>query len=171
MNTQNGKPQIFSPRQLAVLVDRHAARLVLYARQICGDPEDVVQEAFLELMEQPGQPENVIAWLFQVVRNRALDRVRTTARRNRKHVDILANRTAWLTPVVDSQLDAETVTDSLKELDGELREIITARIWGELSFEEIGELTGTSSSTAHRRYVEGLELLREKLGATCPKKT
>lgn len=160
-----------TPRQLAALVDRHAARLVLYARQICNEPEDVVQEAFLELMEQPAQPENVIAWLFRVVRNRALDRVRMVARRQGKHEELSSTRAAWLTSSVDSQLDAETVTESMKELAGDLREIITARIWGELSFEEIGELIGTSSSTAHRRYVEGLELLREKLGATCPKKS
>ena len=75
----------------------------------------------------------------------------------------------WLIVNLDSQLDAATVADSLKELDADLRVIITARIWGELSFQQIGELRGTSSSTAHRRYVEGLELLREKLGATCPK--
>lgn len=171
VNTEHGHPQNISPRQLAAFVDRHAARLVLYARQICGDPEDVVQEAFLELMEQPARPENVTAWLFRVVRNRASDRARTAARRRRKHDEISSDRAVWLTSNVDSQLDAEMVTESMKELAGDLREIITARIWGELSFEEIGELIGTSSSTAHRRYVEGLELLRETLGATCPKKT
>lgn len=171
VNSRNRNLLSTSPRQLSALVDRHAARLVLYARQICSEPEDVVQEAFLELIEQPERPENLAAWLFRVVRNRALDRARTAARRRRKHDEILSGRAAWLTSTVDSQLDAETVTKLLGELAVDLREIITARIWGELSFEEIGELIGTSSSTAHRRYVEGLELLREKLGVTCLKKT
>ena len=108
------------------------------------------------------------AWLFRVVRNRALDRVRSSRRRQVRHAAAAPNST-WLTVNLDSQLDAATVADSLKELHADFREIITARIWGELSFEQIGELIGTSSSTAHRRYVEGLELLREKLGATCPK--
>ena len=38
------------PEQLGELVDRHAAALVLYARQWCACPEDVVQTAFLKLV-------------------------------------------------------------------------------------------------------------------------
>lgn len=157
-----------SARQLAEFVDRHGPGLVLYARQICDEPEDVVQEAFLEFMEQSAQPENVAAWLFRVVRNRALDRVRSSRRRKKRDA-AASSADEWLTVNFDGPLDAATVTESLKELEADFREIITARIWGELSFEQIGELIGISSSTAHRRYVEGLELLREKLGATCPK--
>lgn len=119
-------------------------------------------------MEQPTHPKSIPAWLFRVVRNRALDRVRSSQRRENRH-RAAADAEQWLTVNIDSRLDATTVTESLKELDANFREIITARIWGELSFEQIGEVVGTSSSTAHRRYVEGLELLREKLGATCPK--
>ncbi|MDA0590384.1 MAG: sigma factor [Planctomycetota bacterium] len=72
MNSRNRNPLSTSPRLLSDLVDRHAARLVLYARQICSEPEDVVQEAFLELFEPPVQPENLTAWLFRVVRNRLM---------------------------------------------------------------------------------------------------
>lgn len=168
MNTRNSSSEA-AARQLATLVDQHAARLVLYARQICNDPEDVVQEAFLTFIEQPDTPEYVTAWLFRVVRNRALDRVRAADRRNRKHQEHATRTETWLTSTLDSQLDAETVTEALKELDTDLREIITARIWGELSFEHIAELIGISSSTAHRRYAEGLQLLRTAMGATCPK--
>jgi len=35
------------PTFLGRLIDRHAAALVLYARQWCAAPEDVVQDAFL----------------------------------------------------------------------------------------------------------------------------
>jgi len=168
VNRRNDQTPAISARQLAELVDRHGPALVLYARQICTEPEDVVQEAFLEFMEQPTCPESVPAWLFRVVRNRALDRVRSSKRRENRHREVAGDE-QWLTVNIDSRLDAATVAESLKELDANFREIITARIWGELSFEQIGELVGTSSSTAHRRYVEGLELLREKLGATCPK--
>jgi RNA polymerase sigma-70 factor (ECF subfamily) len=38
-----------------------------------------------------------------------------------------------------------------------------------LTFEQIGELTGVSSSTAHRRYLAGLSALRERLRVPCPK--
>lgn len=165
---RNDQTPADSARLLAELVDRHGPGLVLYARQICDEPEDVVQEAFLEFMEQSTRPDNVAAWLFRVVRNRALDRVRSSQRWKKRHAAASSSK-EWLTINFDGPLDAATVTEALKELDADFREIITARIWGELSFDQIRDLLGTSSSTAHRRYVEGLELLREKLGAACPK--
>jgi DNA-directed RNA polymerase specialized sigma24 family protein len=50
----------------------------------------------------------------------------------------------------------------------EQRETLVAHLWGGLTFEQIGELTGVSSSTAHRRYLAGLSALRERLRVTCP---
>jgi len=53
----------------------------------------------------------------------------------------------------------------------EQREVIVAHVWGGLSFEQIGELIGSSASTAHRWYVAGLTLLRERMGVPCPSKS
>ena len=55
------------------LLDEHGAGLVLYARQWCNAPEDVVQEAVLQLMRQSAVPENVTGWMYRVVRNLALN--------------------------------------------------------------------------------------------------
>jgi len=63
---------VMGPEHLARLVDEHAAALVLYARQRCANPEDVVQEAFLRLVEQRQAPDSPAAWLFRVVRNLAV---------------------------------------------------------------------------------------------------
>ena len=41
---------------------------------------------------------------------------------------------------------------------------IVAHLWGALTFEQIAELAGCSSSTAHRRYLAGLSALRERWG-------
>ena len=59
--------------RLRRLIDRLAAALELYARQWCDEPEDVVQEAFVKLAEQPATPLNPAAWLFRTVRNRAIN--------------------------------------------------------------------------------------------------
>ena len=59
------------PELLGRLVDENAAALVLYARQWCSAPEDVVQEAFLKLAAQKPAPDNPVAWLYRVVRNAA----------------------------------------------------------------------------------------------------
>ena len=41
----------------------------------------------------------------------------------------------------------------------EQREVIVARHWGGLSFEQIAEVVGCSASTAFRRYAAGVEEL------------
>ena len=51
----------------------------------------------------------------------------------------------------------------------EQREVIVAHLWGGLTFEQIGELSGCSASTAHRQYTAGLSAIRERLGVTCRK--
>src|SRR5688572_10314520 len=62
-----------TPRQLGDLIDRLGPALVLYARQWTPTPEDVVQDAFLTLVAARRPPDDPAAWLFAVVRNRAMD--------------------------------------------------------------------------------------------------
>ena len=64
-------------------------------------------------------------------------------------------------------LDAELATAALEELPLAEREVVVTRLWGELSFQEIGDLVGCSSSAAQRRYVAALAALRERFGVRC----
>jgi len=156
------------PELLSRLLREHGPPLVLYARQWCHTPEDVVQEAFLRLMEQEQLPENVAAWLYRVVRNGALNAARSAARRE-KHESAAARRgEPWFESGWDERFDAATATDALQGLPLEQRETIVARLWGGLSLAEIAQISGTSISTVYRRYQAGIEALREKLGALCP---
>ncbi len=66
-------------------------------------------------------------------------------------------------------LDPETATAELQALPLEQREVIVAHLWGGLTFEQIAEVSGISSSTAHRHYRAGLTALRERLGVSCQK--
>ena len=151
------------PGLLARLVRDHGAALVLYARQLCSWPEDVVQEAFLRLAREPEMPENPVGWLYRVVRNEAVSASRSAARRKR-HEQAAAARQAWFEPANSDRLDAARVAECLAELPRDQRETIVARLWGGLSLAAVAELTGVSTSTAFRRYAAGLEALRARLG-------
>ena len=148
------------PELLTRLLDAYGARLVLYARQWCRAPEDVVQEAFVQLMREQAVPENVVAWLFRVVRNRAISASRSQARRTRHETAARRDAEPWFVPQVEEQLDAAALGAALANLPLEQRETIVLRIWGEMSLEQIAEITQTSTSTAHRRFVSGLTALR-----------
>jgi RNA polymerase sigma-70 factor (ECF subfamily) len=156
------------PELLRKLVDEHAAALVLYARQWCAAPEDVVQEAFIKLAGQRTTPAQVVPWLYRVVRNVAVSAARAAARRRRHEAVAAARVPTWFGPPTGGWLDAEAATAALHALPLEQREIVVAHIWGGLTFEQIGEVTGVSASTAHRGYLAGLSALRERLGVSCP---
>jgi DNA-directed RNA polymerase specialized sigma24 family protein len=100
-----------------------------------------------------------------VVRNRAISTRRSDQRRvRREHRSAVEEACFESAPLA---LDAATASQALAELQPELREAVVARVWGELTFSEIGELCGTSSSTAQRRYEQGLLVLQARLEKLC----
>ena len=153
------------PEIVGRLFDEHAEALVLFARRRLPNPDDVVQDAFVKLARLHNPPENVVAWLYKVVRNGAVDAARR-ANRRLKRERYASNREAWFDSTDDS-IDAQTATKLLNELDPDLREIVIARIWGGLTFDEIAQITGASLATARRRYLEGLAVLQERLEPKC----
>jgi RNA polymerase sigma factor (sigma-70 family) len=156
-----------SPTDLARLIDASAASLVLYARQWCATPEDVVQEAFVKLVRQSRPPDEPVSWLYRVVRNGALDAAKLARRRERRE-SAAARPIRWFVePEVDG-LEAEAAVSALERLAPEQREVIVAHHWGGLSFEQIAAVVGCSASTAFRRYTAGVEDLRKELRVKCP---
>lgn len=101
-----------------------------------------------------------------MVRNRAISRCRSRHRRRKHELRAATQSAAWFVTTAESRLDAEAAAAQLARLPSEQREVIVTHIWGGLTFEQIGQLMGTSASTAHRRYQAGLISLREKLGVT-----
>ena len=83
-----------TPRQLGDLIDRLGPALVLYARQWATAPEDVAQDAFLKLVAARRPPDDPAAWLFAVVRNRALDLAKADRRRARRDESRVSGRPA-----------------------------------------------------------------------------
>jgi RNA polymerase sigma-70 factor (ECF subfamily) len=155
------------PELLGRLFDVHAPALRLYACQWCdgADADDAVQEAFVSLARQPTVPDQVAAWLHRVVRNAAISSGRTRRRRREREARVSSGE-AWFASV-DDQLDAQSATQLLAELDLECREVIVVRLWGGLTFDQIARLQGCSLTTAHRRYQDGLSQLHERLERPC----
>lgn len=154
------------PELLAKLLDEHGPALVLYARQWCSTPDDVVQEAFIRLAGQREMPARLAPWLYRVVRNGAMSAARG-ARRRRAHESVAAQRADdYFEPSPGDRLDAVEAARYLDSLPQEQREVIVAKLWGGLSFQEIGDLVGTSASSAHRWYEAGIAALRQRLEPT-----
>ena len=158
--TKNGEKR----SDVAALIKTQLPALLLFARQWPhNSPEDIVQEAFIKLLEQQEMPENVTAWLFAVVRNLSNNHLRSEKRRkNRENT----RNTQWFAEfeqTAETDENQKELIEQLQTLPISYREVIVAKIWGKLTFEEIAVINNTSSSSVHRNYKAGLEMLHEKL--------
>src|SRR5262245_30342865 len=133
-----------TPEALGRLMDEHAAALVLYARQCCASAEDVVQEAFVKLASQKPEPSPILPWLYRVVRNAALTAARSERRRRHHESQAAAKTPAWFLPGEANKLDGQTAAAALAQLPLEQREVLVARLWGGLTFEQIAAVSRQS---------------------------
>lgn len=153
------------PTQLAELWKANAATLQLLARARCDFAEDCVQEAFVRLATQEPIPDEPIAWLVRVVRNRAIDLARQEQRRRNREKQIAEEQPQWFVEPLRDQnaIHPSELQHALSKLDCETREIVIAHLWGGLSFRQIANAYEISSTSAHRRYVLAIDQLRSLL--------
>ena len=150
-----------TPQDLALWIESHAAVLQVWTRSRTPQWEDVVQEAFCRLAVQHPAPEHPPSWLFTVCKNLA-EKSNVSDHRRVKRENLKAIPEAFESDPVEALEQSETLA-AVETLEGPLKEILIARIWGGVSFEEIGKLMGHSSATAFRRYEAALKQLREIL--------
>ena len=152
--------------QIEALVHTRLPDLVLFAKQWKQSPaEDIVQEAFLKLMKQAmkqkGFPDNPVAWLYTTVRNLSNNEHRSHHRRKLRELEVQTSKGLFEVPDTEQKEEIEQLICKLESLDLEYREVIVAKIWGGLTFEEIAEMTGASRSAVHRKWQEGIRKLRD----------
>jgi RNA polymerase sigma-70 factor (ECF subfamily) len=142
----------------AALYDRYGRPLfrvawtLLRSRQ---DAEDAVQDVFLGLFRSRavlGRVVNLRAYLFSALRRAA---ARLAARQVAAPPRPLPDGPGAIDPDLSDWLER-----GLAALPREQREVLTLKIDGQLTFEEVGAVLGVSPSTAASRYRYALEKLR-----------
>ena len=147
-------------------------KLLLCARQwttSLSEAEDLVQDAFVRFWRrQRGLPGEPLALLLVSIRRAAFDagrrRSRRTERERRVH-DAGDSGGSLFEPVLDGDERRLEIESALRRISSDHREVLSLKIWGELTFSQIGEQLGISSNTAASRYRYALEALRRELGA------
>lgn len=152
---------------------RHAARLLLYARQWFperADAEDIVQAAFVKFWKhKPNPAEADVALLYSTVRCAALDQLKIRRRRVVREEAAMADSTDcwWDTRTLEEQERAEMLQCALQALPEEQREVVTLRIWGEFTYAEIAQMLGENLNTIAARYRYALANLKKHLPEDC----
>ena len=119
-------------------------------------PEDVVQEALILLASESHAPRDIAAWLYRVVRTRAINAARSSRRRKQHERAAALPAVEWFAPSPGDALDAQEAAVALGELSAPEREVVIMHVWGGLTFAQMGQVIGTSDSTAHRHYLAAL---------------
>jgi len=146
-----------------------APGLVLFARQWTRSPadaEDIVQEAFVRFWRTQRDVSNR-GLLYATVRSIALDFLRRDSRRARRESVAMSDVDPSVEPAfaIDDESQRELVA-ALDLLPIEQREVLTLKIWNELTFAEIASALEISQNTAASRYRYALAALKKNLAAT-----
>jgi RNA polymerase sigma-70 factor, ECF subfamily len=155
-------------RAFAALYDQYGPRLYKTAFGILGrreDAEDAVQEVFTALVRSRKTLAGVIdltAYLFSALRRAA---ARCAERRKREPASspVVEDIEAKTDPNQTDHPFSDRLEQALQKLPEEQREVISLKIDGQLSFNQIAEVLGISINTAASRYRYALEKLREIL--------
>lgn len=144
----------------------HGDWFFLYARQQTrseADAKDVFQESLFEAWRRADGSVPDKALVLATIRRRAIDLGRSADRRSRRESDFGTTEAPWFVTDFEAGDTRDYLASAVRELPENLREVLILRVWGELSFRSIAELTGVPVPTATSRYRYALERLRECL--------
>lgn len=161
---------LFKPSEINFLFEQHAPALLLYLKQWLDEAtaQDLVQDCFIQLINERRRPDEIRPWLFRVARNKALNWIRGTKRRIGRETlqaqldqDLSEN---WFTSDLGSTSPSE-IQELLEKLDQTERETVVLRIWGDCGFDAIAGILNVSTSKAFRVYQSALNQLRKSFEA------
>jgi RNA polymerase sigma-70 factor (ECF subfamily) len=156
-----------SQAQIECLVDEHYVSLYRYAYRLSGkasDAEDLTQEAFCSAQRnwhQLRDRRRAKAWLFSIVRNAYLHRIRSDKHQQFVPVECfgdLADAPDSLPPV-----DPEQLQDALNELPEVFRTPVILFYFEEFSYRDIAEHMDLPIGTVMSRLARAKSHLRARL--------
>jgi len=171
-------------RQISAIVAAERSRLRNFIRRRVPNPldvEDIVQEVFYELVQANRllMPiDHVTGWLFRVARNRITDLFRRNKRREGAFSDatfadeegelmsledLLPTRNAGPEALYVRSLLLEELTNALRELPDEQRQVFVAHELEGRSFKELSATTGVNVNTLLSRKRYAVLHLRSRL--------
>lgn len=152
-------------------LEEHEAPLLRYAFSLTGDLEtarDVVQDTFLRLCEQDPEAigQRLAPWLFTVCRNRVVD-VRRKEQRMSPLTEIDLERAEAAGPDPSGAAEvaegAGLVMAFLEQLPVNQREVVRLKFQGQMSYEEISQVTALSVGNVGFLLHTALKTLRRRM--------
>ncbi len=147
-------------------LEEQAPKFLLYARQKArteADAQDLVQEALVEAVRRQKAAElPSVPLIFATIHRRAIDWARREDRRaDREQASAEGENVVWFDASAEERERTRLVQEALSQLPEMYREVVTLKVWGELTFAEIADTLNIPANTAASRYRYGLAELRK----------
>ena len=151
-------------------------RLRRYARALTRDAEaadelvqDCLERAWSRLaLWRPGS--NMRSWLFTILHNLYVNRVRQAARRPAvMPLDRLAPAAASVRPTQDSALEAQGILAAMNRLPEDQRQVLLLVGLEGMSYRQAAKTLGIPTGTVMSRLSRGREQLRRDMAGDDPK--
>jgi RNA polymerase sigma-70 factor (ECF subfamily) len=154
----------------AALFDHFAPRLksmLMRSGATSADAEDIAQEALVTLWQKAhlfdARRAQVSSWLYQIARNRHVDRQRKASRPVPEEIHASGEDVRDVADVIGFENEVEALRRALAALSEGQREIIDRAYVGDASQTEISAATGLPLGTVKSRIRSALEKLRHEL--------
>jgi RNA polymerase sigma-70 factor (ECF subfamily) len=159
---------------LEVLINRYKDKVYTSIYMLVKDKylaEDIFQDAFLKMIKtikegRYAEQGKFLPWAIRVAHNLCMDHFRRTKQQipvtlpDGQDISVLFGGDMPADNIEKRQVHS-SVRKLVEELPEEQREVIVLRIYSDLSFKEISDLTGVSINTALGRMRYGLINLRK----------
>ena len=155
-------------RQVEQLVGAFYEPLYRYAYRLSGSPqeaEDLTQETFCQAQNKLGQlraPGRAKAWLFSILRNAYLRRIRDSKQEHRVPLDSVAEIPDRPTEPLP-EIDLAILQKALGELPESFRTPLILFYFEEFSYREIAEQMEMPLGTVMSRLSRGKMFLKQRL--------
>jgi len=127
--------------------------------------EDMTGQAFLKALDKlhTFDPEkgHFLPWLYRIAGNLLIDHFRKTSKVEEVSALWDLEDQGDFTIDLHNKMAWEAVKPALDALDKEKRELIILRIWDDLTFKEIAEITGKSEGACKMSFARTLQYLKD----------
>lgn len=160
---------------LSTLIYRHKDKVYTTLFMLVKDKylaEDLFQDTFLKIVKtikegRYSEQGKFLPWAIRVARNLCMDHFRRTKQQmtitlpDGQDISALIGTADTASDAIERQQTHDSVRKLVESLPDEQREVIVLRIYADLSFKQISDLTGVSINTALGRMRYGLINLRK----------
>ena len=146
-------------------LEKNAPRLLLFARYHArceADAQDLVQDAVVEAWGRHRKHvPPPLALVFSTIRRRAVDLARSDDSRTLRETRAARETSAlWFDSGLEDRERDRLLQDAMSKMVDIYRDVVTLKVWGELTFAEISQALDIPVNTAASRYRYGLAELR-----------